>query len=165
LFAFMLNPIGKFPAFCAAGCALWLSATIGLGAEWQVNKETSGTKDTCTATSAKMPVDDGYQKTSAQIIVDSKTVTVKTESELDSGFSDIGMKIGNRDWIPVDTVAQKKQAVFEANYAKIIDQFKLGKEVTVRLRFWPTWPVTGTHPATFSLIGFTKAYTEAMSCK
>ena len=32
------------------------------------------------------------------------------------------------------------------------------------LRFWPEWPATGTHSATFSLIGFTKAYGELSGC-
>ena len=32
----------------------------------------------------------------------------------------------------------------------------------VQLRFWPEWPATGTHAATFSLIGFTKAYAELL---
>ncbi|HXZ96601.1 MAG TPA: hypothetical protein VEG37_06075 [Burkholderiales bacterium] len=162
----MLNPIEKFPGICVFGCALWFGAAIDvMAAEWQVSKELSGNKDSCITTSAKMPVDDGYQKISAQIIVDSKTVTVKTESELDPGFSDIGLKVGNRDWIPMDKVGQKKLAVFETNYSKIVEEFKIGREVTVRLRFWPTWPVTGTHPVSFSLIGFTKAYAEAMACK
>jgi hypothetical protein len=162
----MLKLGEKFSGICVTGCALWLGAAINvMAAEWQVNKELSGNKDICTLTSAKMPVDDGYQKVSAQIIVDNNAVIVKTESELDSGFSDIVMKVGNRDSIQMDKVSQKKQAVFESNYGKIIEQFKQGREVTVTLRFWPTWPVTGTHPVSFSLIGFTKAYTEATTCK
>jgi hypothetical protein len=35
----------------------------------------------------------------------------------------------------------------------------------VRLRFWPTWPATGTHSATFSLIGFTRAYEQLAGCR
>jgi invasion protein IalB len=162
----MLRPIAKFVGFFTGGSALLLGATsCVMAAEWQVNKELSGNKDVCTVASAKMPVDDGYQKISAQIVVDSKTVIVKTESELDPGFSDIGMRVGNRDLIPMDKVGQKKQAVFETSYANIVELFKLGREVTVTLRFWPTWPVTGTHSVSFSLMGFTKAYDEAAKCK
>ena len=162
----MLKLTMKFPGIFIAASALLLCAkTHAIAAEWQVNKELSSNKELCTITSAKMPVDDGYQKVNAQIVVDSKTIVVKTESELDPGFSDIGMKVGNRDWIPMDKVGQKKQAVFESNYAKIIEQFIEGREVTVTLRFWPTWPVTGTHSVSFSLIGFTKAHTEAVNCK
>jgi len=35
----------------------------------------------------------------------------------------------------------------------------------VQLRFWPTWPETGTHSVSFSLMGFTKAHGEAAKCE
>jgi hypothetical protein len=36
----------------------------------------------------------------------------------------------------------------------------------VTLRFWPTWPETGTHAIEVSLIGFTKAWDEMQaSCR
>ena len=163
---FMLRLTVKTLGICFIGCTLLLSAASHvMAAEWQVDNISSGNKNLCIITSAKMPVDDGYQKVNAQIVVDSNTIIVKTESELDPAFSDIGMKIGNRDFIPVDKVKLQKQADFELHYAKIIQQFKEGREVTVQLRFWPTWPVTGTHSVSFSLIGFTKAYDEAAKCK
>ena len=163
---FMLRLTVKSWEICFIGCTLLLSAASHvMAAEWQVDNISNGNKNLCIIASAKMPVDDGYQKVSSQIIVDRNTVVVKTESELDPSFSDIGMKIGTRDFIPMDKVKQKKQADFEPNYAKIVQQFKEGREVTVQLRFWPTWPVTGTHSVSFSLMGFTKAYDEAAKCK
>ena len=42
----------------------------------------------------------------------------------------------------------------------LIDQFKAGLKARVQLRFWPTWPETGTHSVEVSLIGFTKAWEE-----
>ena len=151
---------------CFIGCALLLNAATHVWAtEWQVNQESGRDKNFCVITSAKMHVNDGYQEVSAQIIVDSNTVVVKTDSVLDPGFSDIGMSVGKRDLIMIDKVKQEKQAVFDSNYAKIVQQFKEGLVVTVQLRFWPTWPVTGIHTVSFSLIGFLKAYEEAMQCK
>ena len=156
----------RFLGNCSIGCAMLLIAATGvLAAEWQVGQLSSGNKNFCVITSAKKSVNDGYQEVSAQIIVDSNTVIVKTDSELDPSFSDIGMRIGNRDLIPVGSVKQKKEADFESHYAKIVQLFKEGREVTVQLRFWPTWPVTGVHSVSFSLIGFIKAYDEAAKCK
>jgi hypothetical protein len=37
--------------------------------------------------------------------------------------------------------------------------------VQVQLRFWPTWPKTGTHSATFSLIGFTRTHAGLAECR
>jgi hypothetical protein len=65
----------------------------------------------------------------------------------------------------MDKVIQDKTASFDSNYAIIVEEFKRGLKVNVQLRFWPTWPVTGTHSATLSLIGFTKAFAELSDCK
>jgi hypothetical protein len=48
--------------------------------------------------------------------------------------------------------------VFAARHDALVDEFKRGLHVRVQLRFWPTWPKTGTHSVTFSLIGFTRAH-------
>jgi hypothetical protein len=74
------------------------------------------------------------------------------------------LKVGNRELVLADAIVKDKQAVFSSNYGNVVQLFRAGKEVSVQLRFWPTWPATGTHSATFSLIGFTKAYEEAMKC-
>lgn len=112
-----------------------------------------------------MEVFDGYQHTAVYIVVDGASVAVKSASVLDPGFSDIGMQVDKKAFVVVDKITQDKTALFDSNYGVIIEQFKPGLEVTVQLRFWPTWPATGTHSARFSLIGFTKAFTEMSKCK
>jgi hypothetical protein len=52
-----------------------------------------------------------------------------------------------------------------AQYPRLIEQFKQGGKIRAQLRFWPTWPVTGTHAVTFSLSGFSKAYAAMLACK
>jgi hypothetical protein len=52
-----------------------------------------------------------------------------------------------------------------SRYGTLVDQFKRGLRARVQLRFWPTWPTTGVHSATFSLIGFTRAYAGLDECK
>lgn len=148
-----------------AWAVLCMAGTVATAADWQVGQAAGSGKSGCMLTSVKKPVNDGYQQVSAQIIVDGSAVIVKSDSVLDPGFSDIGMKVGDREFVPMDKVKDQKQAVFESNYSKIVQQFKEGREVMVRMRFWPTWPATGTHSVSFSLIGFTKAYSEAMNCK
>ena len=61
-------------------------------------------------------------------------------------------------------VADRK-ALFDSNYERVVAQFKAGTRVKVQLRFWPTWPATGTHATTLSLIGFTRAYGELAECR
>lgn len=141
-----------------------MMGTMASAADWRAGQAAGSGKSRCILTSAKKPVHDGYQQVSAQIIVDGGAVIVKSDSVLDPGFSDIEMQVDEREFIPMDKVKDRKQAVFEANYSKIIQQFKEGREVTVRMRFWPTWPATGLHSVSFSLIGFTKVYSEARTC-
>ena len=58
-----------------------------------------------------------------------------------------------------------RTAVFKTRYAALIEDFKRGLKVRVQLRFWPTWPKTTTHSATFSLIGFTRTHARLAECR
>jgi hypothetical protein len=135
-------------------------------AAWTVQRH-AGTvegKANCHLQSDTKPVNDGYQETHATLLVRQDAVLVQTAAPLDTSFSDIGMQVDKQAFRPMDTVSERKTALFTSDYAMLIEQFKKGHTVRVQLRFWPTWPVTGTHDVTFSLIGFTKAYTEMLVC-
>ena len=67
--------------------------------------------------------------------------------------------------IPMDRLADPRTAMFQSRYGTLVEQFKRGVKARVVLRFWPTWPATGTHAAVFSLIGFTRAYARMEECK
>lgn len=150
---------------------LLISALLGSGsataADWVVKpvQGASGQASKCILESEKKEIFDGYQNITFYIVVDGASVAVKSASVLDPGFSDIGMKADKDAFIAMDKVIQDKTASFDSNYAVIVEEFKRGLKVNVQLRFWPTWPVTGTHSATLSLIGFTKGFTEMSDCK
>ena len=153
------------PRLVAAFCLAMGLATVAGAANWEVSPAPRGGKKTCLLVSAKQPVNDGYQVVQAQIIVDEHSIIVKSESVLDPGFSDIGFAIAKHPFIPADEVRNRRQAVFEKQYGEIVQLFKDGREVRAQLRFWPTWPETGTHSVSFSLMGFTKAHGEATKCE
>jgi hypothetical protein len=150
---------------------LLISALLGSGsvaaADWVVKpvQGASGQASKCIMESDKKEIFDGYQNIAIYIVVDGASVAVKSASVLDPGFSDIGMHVDKDAFIAMDKVIQDKTASFDSNYAIIVEEFKRGLKVNVQLRFWPTWPVTGTHSATLSLIGFTKGFTEMSDCK
>lgn len=106
---------------------------------------------------------DGYQETPVYLLVTPDTVVAKTDAPLDESFADIAMQVDEEKFLPMDRVLERQSAMFTSDYDEIVAQFKKGKSVRVQLRFWPTWPATGTHSVTFSLIGFTKAYDEVVS--
>ena len=151
--------------FVAACCLAIGLARVAAAGNWEISSAPRGGKKICLMVSAKQQVNDGYQVVEAQIIVDERSVIVKSESVLDPGFSDIGLVVDKKPFIPVDEIRKRKQAVFEKAYADIVQLFKDGREVRVQLRFWPTWPETGTHSVSFSLMGFTKVHGEAAKCE
>ncbi len=137
------------------------------GADWTVRPAPTGPGGTsrCVLESERQPVFDGYQTTWAQIAVDDKAVRVTSASTLDGGDRDIGMVVDEGRFAPAEEVVDQRTALFAAQYQTLVEEFKRGRQVRVQLRFWPTWPKTGTHSATFSLIGFTRAHTRMSECR
>jgi len=131
-------------------------------ADWAVRP---GTDSTCILESSPESLSDGYQTTTARIRLDGKRVSVTSPSVFDSGFNDIGIAVDEEPMVPMDRLADPRTAVFESRYDALVEQFKRGLRARVQLRFWPTWPVTGTHSVTISLIGFTRAHARMGDCK
>jgi hypothetical protein len=125
----------------------------------------SGDGSGCILESSPESLTDGYQTTTARIRVDGKSVSVSSPSVFDTGFNDIRIVVDEQELFSMDRLADPRTAVFESRYAALVEQFKRGLRASVQLRFWPTWPATGTHSATFSLIGFTRAHAQLGQCK
>jgi hypothetical protein len=119
----------------------------------------------CVMESGREPVFDGYQETWAQIVVDASTVRVTSGSVLDPGDRDIGLSVDGGALVVADEVVGGRTAVFKARYGPLVEDFRRGLRVRAQLRFWPTWPKTGTHDVTFGLIGFTRAHTGMGECR
>jgi hypothetical protein len=158
-----------------SGCRVVRAAVLALLAlaqpvaaeEWSVRTvpRTDGPGTRCIIESTRQPLPDGYQDTTAYVTVDGQSVAVTSGSNLDPGFSDIGLVVDREPLVPMDRLAGMKTALFETKYGRLVELFKAGARLRVQLRFWPEWPATGTHWATFSLIGFTKAYGELAGCR
>jgi hypothetical protein len=143
---------------------LLVSSPPLVGAEWMVTPAPAPGSG-CILESSPEALSDGYQTTSARIRVDGKTVSVLSKSVFDGGFNDIGVAVDQDAMIPMDRLADPRTALFQSRYGLLVEQFKRGVKARVVLRFWPTWPATGTHDAVFSLIGFTRAYARMEECK
>jgi hypothetical protein len=137
------------------------AAPATLVAEWAVKPGAAG----CVVESTAESLSDGYQMTTARIRVDGKMVSVVSPSVLDPGLNDIAIFVDQQGMVALDRLADPRTAVFESRYPGLVDQFKRGLSARVQLRFWPTWPVTGPHSVSFSLLGFTRAYGRLDECK
>jgi hypothetical protein len=135
--------------------------------EWSLKTvpRMDGSGSRCVIESARQSLSDGYQDTTAYVTVDDKSVTVTSASNLDPSFSDIGLIVDQQPLVPMDALSGTKTAQFDTHYGHLVELFKAGSRLRVQLRFWKEWPTTGTHAATLSLIGFTKAYGELAGCR
>jgi hypothetical protein len=144
-----------------------LAGPATAAAQWTLRVEptTGGTAVRCSIVSDRQELPDGYQKTWAQIVVDRQVVRVTSASQLDPGDGDIGLVVDDGQFIKVDEVVDSRTALFRTQYNLLVEDFRRGLKVRVQLRFWPTWPKTSTHSATFSLIGFTRTHAGLAECR
>jgi len=114
----------------------------------------------CRLDSEKASLSDGYQNTTAQVQVTPSEVRVVSESTFDGSKGDLLIQVDKHDGVKADGLDGAKAIVFKTGAQTLIAQFRAGLKGTVQMRFWPTWPETGTHSVVISLIGFTKAWEE-----
>ena len=118
----------------------------------------------CVIETPPVNLDDGRSETTVFLRVDRSSLTIVTESNVDIGHADVGIKVDGKEPIKPDQVFLDQNLLFEKQSAQIIEQFKAGLTVEARLRFWPTWPSTGLKTVRFSLIGFTSAFGRLPGC-
>jgi len=120
----------------------------------------------CRLDSEKTSLSDGYQTTNAQVRVTPTEIRIVSESTFDDGKHDLLIEVDKNDAVKADGLDGAKAIVFKNGASSLITQFKAGLKARVQMRFWPTWPETGTHSVVVSLIGFTKAWDEMQaSCR
>jgi len=127
--------------------------TIAEENNWQLDEQAN-----CTLVTPKKIMDDGQGETAVWLELNKSSLLIKTKSDIDAEYKDIGIQIDDKAVIPFDSVENTTNALFTQSLDKVIEQFIAGKMANVQLRFWPTWPTTGIKSQSFSLIGFTRAY-------
>ena len=146
--------------------AVTVLASQVASADWTAKVAYDPVKDEshCVVESPVQTIDDGYQDTEVFVRLDSTTLMVMTRSNIDADDPDVGVRVDKHELIKPDSIYLEQNVVFEKDISNIIEQFKEGHRATFTLKFWPTYPDTGAKTATFSLIGFTKAYAKLPDC-
>jgi hypothetical protein len=132
-------------------------------AGWSVAAGAPGASD-CVLETEEISLYDGYADTRLRLSLVDGALRVRTESNIDLSFTDVGLVVDGKAFIPADAVVDEKDVLFSSATAAIVDQFIHGRSVTVYLRFWPTYPATQRYEARFSLLGFTRAYRDYQAC-
>ena len=118
----------------------------------------------CVVESSRQVIHDGHQDTTIYLRVDGSSLLVLTESNLDLKHADVGLRVDDGALIKPDKVYLDQHALFETSAPQIISRFRSGQKTEVHLRFWPTWPNKGLKTASFSLVGFTRAFARLPGC-
>jgi hypothetical protein len=133
-------------------------------AGWSATDADPG-KTGCFLETEEISLFDGYADTRLSLSVTDGAVRIRTESNIDFGFNDVGLAVDGKEFIPADAVVDEKDVLFSSATGVVIEQFIRGRAVTVYLRFWPTYPATQRYEARFSLAGFTRAYNDYQACR
>jgi hypothetical protein len=86
-------------------------------------------------------------------------------SVLDAGLKDIGIVVDEQGMVPMDRLGDPAPACSSRGMRRWWISSQRGARARIQLRFWPTWPETGTHSAMLSLMGFTRAHARLDDCK
>jgi len=132
-------------------------------AGWAVADAAPG-KTGCVLQTEEINLFDGYADTRLRLSLADGALRVRTESNIDFSFGDVGLEVDGKDFIPADAVVDEKDVLFSSGIEDVIDRFIRGQAVTVYLRFWPTYPATQRYATRISLIGFTRAYHDYQAC-
>lgn len=148
----------------------WFTVAVGLSgglapalaaAAWSavIRPDPDTRQPRCLLVSDPVTTPDGYDATPVFLALDGVGLRVVAESELDPSFADLRLAVDAEPPIHGSRIIHNKMMlVFDQDLPRLIEQFRAGRQATVYLRFWPTWPVTQSFPVRFSLAGFSRAH-------
>jgi len=140
--------------------AVLYAGSVAAGATWTADQTGS-----CALETGDIIVFDGYQDTGLKLSLTETGLLVRTKSNIDMSYDDVGLAVDGGRFIPADAVVDEQDVLFSRNSDTIIEQFIRGGSVKLFLRFWPTYPATQRREARFSLMGFTRAYNDYKECR
>ncbi len=112
----------------------------------------------CVVESRSKEIFDGYGQAVVFIRLTEHYLIVMTDSDLDSSFRDLALRVDNNEKILADDIVAQRNMVFRRSIAEILRQVNAGKRIELQLRFWPTWPSKGQVVVDFDLSGFTNTF-------
>ncbi|HOB63066.1 MAG TPA: hypothetical protein PKI41_13245 [Candidatus Competibacteraceae bacterium] len=113
----------------------------------------------CLLVSETQNTSDGYDTTPVTLVFNGSRLLAVTESEIDPSFADLQLVIDKEPPFRSDKLAAKNMTLlFEQDVPDLVEKLRAGRQATLYVRFWPTWPATQSFSVPFSLVGFSKAY-------
>jgi hypothetical protein len=137
------------------------------GTIWTLDRRPNPvTKTTeCLLLSDPVTIPDGYENTSVQLLLTTGMLYVQTGSNIDLSYPQSGVQIDDGPVWAFDSVIRETAVQLDTHYEEVVSRFRVGKTVTAHLGFWPTWPMTETRVASFSLKGMEDSISRLTECE
>lgn len=119
----------------------------------------------CRLESALAPINDGYMDIQVQLRFDGQGLWALTPSTIDTEGDFLGLQVDDKAVNVAATVEAATNVLFSGDIDAAAQGFVRGGEAQLLLRFWPTWPITGTKTIRYSLKGFTAAWKDYAQCR
>ena len=131
---------------------------------WQLDKRPDQVDGEvrCLLYSPKLAMFDGYDKSRVQLQVTTRAVVVKADSNLDVSYPYQGLRIDSGSLAAFEPQLLNENAALTRKPVQAA--MASGRQLTVALGFWPTWPMTKTQELKVDLNGFAKAYQALQAC-
>jgi len=140
---------------------------LSFGRQWVLDRRLNPvTKQTqCILASESVNIQDGYDRTNVQVLLTLDSIYVSTDSNIDLSYPQTGIRIGTGTLRPFDKLAGQTAAMVSGDdVSALYASMTSSPDMVVRLGFWPTWPVTETREASYSLEDFHTAVMALRAC-
>jgi hypothetical protein len=119
----------------------------------------------CILASEVINIPDGYDRTNVQVLLTLDSIYVSADSNIDLSYPQTGIRVGTGRLRPFDRLASETAAMVSGDdVAALYTHMTSGPDLVVRLGFWPTWPMTETREASYSLDDFQSAVLALRAC-
>jgi hypothetical protein len=143
------------------------SLPMRFGKEWTLDRRPNPLIKTteCLLISDPITIPDGYDKTRVKLLLTTNKLYVQTDSNIDLSYPHSGVQIDDSPVWAFDKVIKDTSTELGTHFKEALSRLDHGKTITVHLGFWPTWPMTKTREASFSLEGMKAAVTALTECE
>jgi len=143
------------------------SLPLPFGRQWVLDRRLNPvTKEIqCMLASEVVNIPDGYDRTNVQVLLTLDSIYVSTDSNIDLSYPQSGIRIGASTLRPFDKLAGQTTAMVSGDdVSALYARMTSSPDMVVSLGFWPTWPVTETREASYSLEDFQTAVMALRAC-
>ena len=143
------------------------SLPLSFGRQWVLDRRPNPvTKETqCILASEAVNIPDGYDRSNVQVLLTLDSIYVTADSNIDLSYPQTGIRIGAGTLRPFDRLAGETAAMVSGDdVSELYARMTSSPDMVVRLGFWPTWPITETREASYSLEDFQTAVMALRAC-